>query len=215
MHRATLAAFLLLLVPVTAQKTALDAVARQIGALEAKLQKIEGAPARVHFLLSRARDSRAPVTTAVEILLAKEKGAEAAMAKAVKVKSSRRRRTALAALVRRGGDAFSFALRQAVHDRDASIGRHLVALVQKLGRAELAVLVLVKGLSEGPFAKRRRTAADIGHIGHRGGIGPLAKAKKQADKRSVCHCVKSRRPRAQVAFITSTSYVRDFHVEVA
>jgi hypothetical protein len=223
MYRATLAASVLLVVPAIAQKTPLDPVQREMRVLQAKLRQLEGAGARVEFLLSRTRDSGSPVTNAVERLLAAEIGSlngaandtEAQMARAVKAKSTRRRRTALAALVRRGGDSFAFALHTAVQDRNPAIGRHLIRLVRRLGKATEALVVLLPGLRKGTFPARKATAAAIGRVGHRDGIGPLEEAKRRAERRAVCTCKKIHRPRAHVAVVTRVSFVRDFNVELA
>ena len=209
---------ILLACPQEAQEPANPGLERQIRSLQQQLQQPAGVAARVRLLLSRVRDSRSPWTHAVEVLLAQESGADELLRQAATAnKSTRQRRTALAALLRRGGSARTFALRRAVLDRPTVL-QHLVALTRQRGETEAAVRVLAEDLKQGSFHRRRRTATALAELGDPKAVPHLVAARRALapSRRCRCRCRRHRpRRRAHVAVITQTAVVRNFRTEIA
>lgn len=125
-----------------------------------------------------------------------------------------RRELALAALLRRGttgNDAFAW--RSAILDPDQGVRTSAMAMSQELGIGEGAVSYLAPGLGHGSAEVRIRTAEAFGALGDASAIAPIVAATPSVA--ALAAPVGAGENRAHVAFLQSTSYIRDFDVEIA
>lgn len=171
---------------------------------------------RVAALLKPARSNerRGKATTRIE-LLAREPRANQLLRHAARHNASPARRlTALAALDRRGEPGNQrFVIRTAIVDRSKLVRRDVLKIV-RLKATKQHVHYLAAGLQHASGKVRKRTADALGGLGHPAAIGLLVKAGPHAAT-GLAGGSDGTTTRGHVAFLTQTSYVRDFDVEVA
>lgn len=154
-------------------------------------------------------------SAAIRELLAREPRADAVLREHARNNASHARRLmALAAIDRRPGESnHRFVLRTAVIDRSEHVRKKVLDLV-RVGATDNDVLYLASGLGHSSVRVRTRTATALGSLGRKNAIkllvkaGPVAAAGLASDSGGT-------KTRGHVAFLTQTSYIRDFNVEVA
>ncbi|MGK0156447.1 MAG: hypothetical protein ACI9SE_003416 [Neolewinella sp.] len=154
-------------------------------------------------------------SAAIRELLIREPRADAVLREHARKNANHARRLmALAAIARRPGDSnHRFVLRTAVIDRSEHVRKKVLDLVRD-GATDDDVLYLASGLGHTSARVRMRTADALGSLGKQNAIhllvkaGPVAAAGLASDSGGT-------KTRGHVAFLTQTSYIRDFNVEVA
>lgn len=152
---------------------------------------------------------------AIRELLVREPRADAVLREhARKDASHARRLMALAAIDRRSGESnHRFVLRTAVVDHSEHVRKKVIELV-RTNATDIDVLYVASGLGHRSARVRMRTADALGSLGRKSAIdllvkaGPVAAAGLASDSGGT-------KTRGHVAFLTQTSYIRDFNVEVA
>ncbi|MFT4513743.1 MAG: hypothetical protein ACI91B_002449 [Planctomycetota bacterium] len=152
---------------------------------------------------------------AIRELLIREPRADAVLrGHARKNASHARRLMALQAIDRRPGESnHRFVLRTAVVDRSEHVRKKVIDLV-RVDATDNDVLYVASGLGHSSAKVRMRTADALGSLGRKSAIDLLVKAGPVAAV-GLASSSGGTKTRGHVAFLTQTSYIRDFDVEVA
>ena len=164
-------------------------------------------PIKVGQLRSKAK--------AIEELLTREPRADAVLREHARNNASHARKLmALAALERRDNESnHRFVLRTAVVDRSAHVRKKVIDLV-RTHATDADVHYVASGLGHTSAKVRMRTADALGRLGRASAIDLLVKAGPVAAA-GLASDAGGTKTRGHVAFLTQTSYIRDFSVEVA